>query len=211
MKKGIIGKKVGMTQIFDEHGKVIPVTVIKAGPCAIVQKKTIENDGYDAIQLGFDDLKASRVNRPQMGHFKKADAAPKRFLREFRFDDCSSYELGKIVKVDVFEVGDFVDVCGTSKGKGFAGTIKRYGNHTLKASHGTGPVARHAGSMAGASDPSRIPKGKKMPGHMGTDRVTIQNLVVAKIDVENNLIAVKGAVPGPRGGLIIITNSIKKA
>ena len=211
MKKGIIGKKVGMTQIFDEHGKVIPVTVIKAGPCAIVQKKTLENDGYEAVQLGFDDLKASRVNRPRMGHFKKADAAPKRFLREFRFDDCSSYELGKIVKVDVFEVGDFVDVCGTSKGKGFAGTIKRYGNHTLKASHGTGPVARHAGSMAGASDPSRIPKGKKMPGHMGTDRVTIQNLVVAKIDVENNLIAVKGAVPGPRGGLIIITNSIKKA
>ena len=211
MKKGIIGKKVGMTQIFDEHGKVIPVTVIKAGPCAIVQKKTLENDGYEAVQLGFDDLKASRVNRPRMGHFKKADAAPKRFLREFRFDDCSSYELGKIVKVDVFEVGDFVDVCGISKGKGFAGTIKRYGNHTLKASHGTGPVARHAGSMAGASDPSRIPKGKKMPGHMGTDRVTIQNLVVAKIDVENNLIAVKGAVPGPRGGLIIITNSIKKA
>ena len=211
MKKGIIGKKVGMTQIFDEHGKVIPVTVIKAGPCAIVQKKTLENDGYEAVQLGFDDLKASRVNRPRMGHFRKADAAPKRFLREFRFDDCSSYELGKIVKVDVFEVGDFVDVCGISKGKGFAGTIKRYGNHTLKASHGTGPVARHAGSMAGASDPSRIPKGKKMPGHMGTDRVTIQNLVVAKIDVENNLIAVKGAVPGPRGGLIIITNSIKKA
>ena len=211
MKKGIIGKKVGMTQIFDQQGKVIPVTVVEAGPCAVVQKKTLENDGYDAIQLGFDDLKASRVNRPKMGHFRKADAAPKRFLREFRFDDCSSYELGKIVKVDIFEVGDFVDVCGTSKGKGFAGTIKRYGNHTLKASHGTGPVARHAGSMAGASDPSRIPKGKKMPGHMGTDRVTIQNLVVAKIDAENNLIAVKGAVPGPRGGLIIITNSIKKA
>ena len=211
MKKGIIGKKVGMTQIFDQQGKVIPVTVIQAGPCAVVQKKTLENDGYDAIQLGFDDLKASRVNRPKMGHFKKADAAPKRFLREFRFDDCSGFELGKIVKVDVFEAGDFVDVCGTSKGKGFAGTIKRYGNHTLKASHGTGPVARHAGSMAGASDPSRIPKGKKMPGHMGHERVTIQNLVVAKVDVENNLIAIKGAVPGPKGGVIIITNSIKKS
>lgn len=211
MKKGIIGKKVGMTQIFDQQGKVIPVTVVEAGPCAVVQKKTLENDGYDAIQLGFDDLKASRVNRPKMGHFRKADAAPKRFLREFRFDDCSGFELGKIVKVDVFEAGDFVDVCGTSKGKGFAGTIKRYGNHTLKASHGTGPVARHAGSMAGASDPSRIPKGKKMPGHMGKDRVTIQNLVVAKVDVENNLIAIKGAVPGPKGGVVIITNSIKKS
>lgn len=211
MKKGIIGKKVGMTQIFDQQGKVIPVTVVEAGPCAVVQKKTLENDGYDAIQLGFDDLKASRVNRPKMGHFRKADAAPKRFLREFRFDDCSGFELGKIVKVDVFEAGDFVDVCGTSKGKGFAGTIKRYGNHTLKASHGTGPVARHAGSMAGASDPSRIPKGKKMPGHMGHERVTIQNLVVAKVDVENNLIAIKGAVPGPKGGVIIITNSIKKS
>ncbi len=211
MKKGIIGKKVGMTQIFDQQGKVIPVTVVEAGPCAVVQKKTLENDGYDAIQLGFDDLKASRVNRPKMGHFRKADAAPKRFLREFRFDDCSGFELGKIVKVDVFEAGDFVDVCGTSKGKGFAGTIKRYGNHTLKASHGTGPVARHAGSMAGASDPSRIPKGKKMPGHMGKNRVTIQNLVVAKVDVENNLIAIKGAVPGPKGGVIIITNSIKKS
>lgn len=211
MKKGIIGKKVGMTQIFDQQGKVIPVTVVEAGPCAVVQKKTLENDGYDAIQLGFDDLKASRVNRPKMGHFRKADAAPKRFLREFRFDDCSGFELGKIIKVDVFEAGDFVDVCGTSKGKGFAGTIKRYGNHTLKASHGTGPVARHAGSMAGASDPSRIPKGKKMPGHMGHERVTIQNLVVAKVDVENNLIAIKGAVPGPKGGVIIITNSIKKS
>ena len=211
MKKGIIGKKVGMTQIFDQQGKVIPVTVVEAGPCAVVQKKTLENDGYDAIQLGFDDLKASRVNRPKMGHFRKADAAPKRFLREFRFDDCSGFELGKIIKVDVFEAGDFVDVCGTSKGKGFAGTIKRYGNHTLKASHGTGPVARHAGSMAGASDPSRIPKGKKMPGHMGKNRVTIQNLVVAKVDVENNLIAIKGAVPGPKGGVIIITNSIKKS
>ncbi len=211
MKKGIIGKKVGMTQIFDQQGKVIPVTVVEAGPCAVVQKKTLENDGYDAIQLGFDDLKASRVNRPKMGHFRKADAAPKRFLREFRFDDCSGFELGKIIKVDVFEAGDFVDVCGTSKGKGFAGTIKRYGNHTLKASHGTGPVARHAGSMAGASDPSRIPKGKKMPGHMGHERVTIQNLVVAKVDVENNLIAIKGAVPGPKGGVVIITNSIKKS
>ncbi len=211
MKKGIIGKKVGMTQIFDQQGKVIPVTVIQAGPCAVVQKKTLENDGYDAIQLGFDDLKASRVNRPKMGHFRKADAAPKRFLKEFRFDDCAGFELGNIVKADVFEPGDFVDVCGTSKGKGFAGTIKRYGNHTLKASHGTGPVARHAGSMAGASDPSRIPKGKKMPGHMGHERVTIQNLVVAKVDVENNLIAIKGAVPGPKGGVIIITNSIKKS
>lgn len=211
MKKGIIGKKIGMTQIFDEHGKVVPVTVVEAGPCVVVQKKTLDNDGYEAVQIGFGDLKPKKVNKPQSGHFKKADAAPKRTLREFRFDDCSAYNLGDIIKADVFEVGDFIDVCGTSKGKGFAGTIKRYGNHTLKASHGTGPVARHAGSMAGASDPSRIPKGKKMPGHMGAERVTIQNLVIAKIDAENNLIAIKGAIPGPKGGVVTITSSIKKA
>ncbi|MDE5600836.1 MAG: 50S ribosomal protein L3 [Oscillospiraceae bacterium] len=210
MEKGIIGKKIGMTQIFDENGKVIPVTVIEAGPCVVVQKKTVENDGYESIQFGFGDLKPTRVNKPRSGHFKKADAAPKRILKEFRLKDCSTLNLGDIIKADIFSSGDIVDISGISKGKGFAGTIKRYGNHTLKASHGTGPVARHAGSMAGASDPSRIPKGKKMPGHMGAEKVTIQNLTVVKIDAENNLIAVKGAVPGPKGGIVTITSSVKK-
>lgn len=210
MEKGIIGKKIGMTQIFDENGKVLPVTVIEAGPCVVVQKKTIENDGYESIQFGFGDLKPNRVNKPQSGHFKKADAAPKRTLKEFRLKDCSALNLGDIIKADIFSSGDIVDISGISKGKGFAGTIKRYGNHTLKASHGTGPVARHAGSMAGASDPSRIPKGKKMPGHMGAEKVTIQNLTIVKVDAENNLVAVKGAVPGPKGGIVTITSSVKK-
>lgn len=211
MKKGIIGRKIGMTQIFDEAGKVIPVTVIEAGPCVVVQKKTIENDGYEAVQIGFSDLKPHKVNKPKAGHFAKADAAPKRVLKEYRLEDIEAYNLGDIIKADLFAEGDIVDVSGTSKGKGFAGTVKRYGNHTLKASHGTGPVARHAGSMAGASDPSRIPKGKKMPGHMGAEKVTVQNLMVVKVDAENNLIAVKGAIPGPKGGFVSIINSVKKA
>lgn len=211
MKKGIIGKKIGMTQIFDESGKVIPVTVIEAGPCVVVQKKTIENDGYEAVQIGFGDLKPHNVNKPKAGHFAKADAAPKRVLQEYRLEDIEAYNLGDIIKADLFAEGDIVDVSGTSKGKGFAGTVKRYGNHTLKASHGTGPVARHAGSMAGASDPSRIPKGKKMPGHMGAEKVTVQNLEVVKVDTENNLIAVKGAIPGPKGGIVSVINSVKKA
>lgn len=211
MKKGIIGRKIGMTQIFDEIGNVIPVTVIEAGPCVVVQKKTIENDGYEAIQIGFNDLKPHKVNKPQAGHFAKADAAPKRTLKEYRLDDISTYNLGDIIKADIFAEGDIVDVSGTSKGKGFAGTIKRYGNASLKASHGTGPVGRHAGSMSAASDPSRIPKGKKLPGHLGAVKVTVQNLVVAKVDAENNLIAVKGAIPGPKGGIVSITNSVKKA
>lgn len=200
-----------MTQIFDEIGNVIPVTVIEAGPCVVVQKKNVDNDGYEAIQIGFSDLKPHKVNKPKAGHFAKADAAPKRVLKEYRLEDIEPYNLGDIIKADIFSEGDIVDVSGTSKGKGFAGTVKRYGNHTLKASHGTGPVARHAGSMAGASDPSRIPKGKKMPGHMGAEKVTVQNLVVAKVDAENNLIAIRGAVPGPKGGIVSITNSIKKA
>ena len=210
MKKGIIGKKIGMTQIFDEHGNVIPVTVVEAGPCVVVQKKTEENDGYQAVQIGFGNLKPHHVNKPKAGHFAKADAAPKRTLREFRLEDISGYELGDLIKADVFSEGDIVDVHGLSKGKGFAGTIKRYGNASLKASHGTGPVARQAGSMGAASDPSRILKGKKMPGHYGAVNVTVQNLVVAKVDAENNLIAIKGAVPGPKGGIVTITNSVKK-
>lgn len=209
MKKAIIGKKIGMTQIFEESGKVIPVTVIEAGPCVVVQKKTIENDGYESVQLGFGDVKANKMIKPLAGHFKKHGVAPKKTLKEFRLADISVYNEGDIVKADTFEVGDAVDVCGTSKGKGFAGTIKRYGNSRLKETHGTGPVHRHAGSMGACSDPSRIYKGKKMPGHMGNERVTVQNLEIVKIDVENNLIAIKGAVPGPKGGVVTIADSVK--
>ncbi len=209
MKKGIIGKKIGMTQIFDETGKVVPVTVIEAGPCTVVQKKTAQNDGYDAVQMGFGDAKVHKVNKPMKGHFEKADVAAKKSLREFRFDDCGAYNVGDIVKADTFACGDMVDVCGTSKGKGYAGAIKRHGNASLRASHGTGPVARQPGSMGAISDPSRIFKGKGMAGHMGAERVTIQNLEVVKVDAENNLIAIKGAIPGPKGGLVIVTDSKK--
>ena len=198
-----------MTQIFDESGKVVPVTVIEAGPCTVVQKKTAENDGYEAVQMGFGDAKANKVNKPMKGHFDKADVAPKKSLREFRFDDCGAYNVGDIIKADTFACGDMVDVCGTSKGKGYAGAIKRHGNRTLRASHGTGPVERQPGSMGAISDPSRIFKGKGMAGHMGAERVTIQNLEVVKVDAENNLIAVKGAIPGPKGGLVFVTDSKK--
>ena len=211
MKKGIVGKKIGMTQIFDDNGKVIPVTVVEAGPCVVVQKKTAENDGYSAVQLGFGEISVKNVNKPQKGHFAKADAAAKRTLKEFGFDDMDAYNLGDIIKADAFEPGDIVDVCGTSKGKGFAGTIKRYNNRSLKATHGTGPVGRHAGAMGAGSDPSRIMKGKKMPGHLGAETVTVQNLEVVKVDAENNLIALKGAIPGPKGGIVTIKSAVKKA
>lgn len=211
MKKGIIGKKIGMTQIFDENGKVIPVTVIEAGPCAVVQKKTVENDGYSAVQLGFSDAKVNRVNKPLKGHFAKGDVAPKKVLREFRLEDDSALNVGDIVKADIFADGEYVDVTGTSKGKGYQGTIKRWNGSRLKETHGTGPVHRHAGSMGACSTPSRIFKGKKMPGHMGAERVTVQNLIVARVDAENNLLAIKGAVPGPKGGTVLVYNSVKKA
>lgn len=211
MKKGIIGRKVGMTQIFDEKGNIIPVTVVQASPNVVVQKKTMENDGYEAVQLGFDELKLNNANKPIKGHFAKADVALKKVLREFKLEDSAAYNVGDTVCVDKFAEGEFVDVVGTSKGKGFSGTIKRYNNRSLKASHGTGPVARHAGSMGACSDPSRIMKGKKMPGQLGNERVTVQNLVVAKIDAENNLIAIRGAIPGPKKGIVIISNSVKKA
>ena len=211
MKKGIIGKKIGMTQIFDENGKVIPVTVIEAGPCAVVQKKTVENDGYSAVQLGFSDAKVNRVNKPLKGHFAKGDVAPKKVLREFRLEDDSALNVGDIVKADIFADGEYVDVTGTSKGKGYQGTIKRWNGSRLKETHDTGPVHRHAGSMGACSTPSRIFKGKKMPGHMGAERVTVQNLIVAKVDAENNLLAIKGAVPGPKGGTVLVYNSVKKA
>ena len=209
MKKGIIGKKIGMTQIFDETGKVVPVTVIEAGPCTVVQKKTAQNDGYDAVQLGFGDAKVHKVNKPMKGHFEKADVAAKKALREFRFDDCGAFNVGDIIKADAFACGDIVDVCGTSKGKGYAGAIKRHGNASLRASHGTGPVARQPGSMGAISDPSRIFKGKGMAGHMGAERVTIQNLEVVKVDAENNLIAIKGAIPAPKGALVVETDGKK--
>ncbi len=209
MQKGIIGKKIGMTQIFDDKGNVVPVTVIEAGPCVVVQKKTVENDGYAAVQIGFGDVTAKHLTKPEQGHFAKADVAPKRTLREFRLADCNSYNVGDIVKADVFAVGDHVDVVGTSKGKGYAGAIKRWNHHRLKESHGTGPVARHAGSLGACSTPSRVYKGMKAAGHLGCERVTVQNLDVVKIDVENNLIAIRGAVPGPRGGIVMISDSVK--
>ena len=199
MQKGIIGKKIGMTQIFDEAGKVVPVTVVEAGPCVVVQKKTVENDGYAALQLGYGDVKVQRVNKPMKGHFDKADVACKKELKEFRLDDCDALNVGDIIKADTFAVGDAIDVVGTSKGKGFAGAIKRHNQHRLKETHGTGPVHRQAGSMGACSSPSRIYKGKGMAGHMGAEQVTVQNLEIVKIDTENNLIAIKGAIPGPKG------------
>ena len=208
MQKGIIGKKVGMTQIFDENGKMIPVTVVEAGPCQVVQVKTEENDGYNAVQLGFGDKKANRVNKPEKGHFDKANAGYKKTLKEFRLDDCA-LEAGSLVKADVFAVGDIVDVCGTSKGKGYQGAIKRHNQHRLKETHGTGPVHRQSGSMGACSSPSRIYKGKGMAGHMGAERVTVQNLEIVKVDAENNLIAIKGAIPGPKGGIVTIVDSVK--
>jgi large subunit ribosomal protein L3 len=198
-----------MTQIFDETGKVIPVTVIEAGPCVVVQKKTVENDGYAALQLGYGDVKVQRVNKPMKGHFDKADVACKKTLKEFRLDDCDALNVGDIVKADTFAVGDAIDVIGTSKGKGFQGPIKRHNQHRLKETHGTGPVHRQAGSMGACSSPSRIYKGKGMAGHMGAEQVTVQNLEVVKIDAENNLIAIKGAVPGPKGGIVYIVDSVK--
>lgn len=209
MQKAIIGKKIGMTQIFDEKGNVIPVTVVEAGPCVVSQKKTVENDGYASVQIGFGDLKPHKVKKPMKGHFDKADVAPKRTLREFRVNDTDAYNIGDIIKADTFEAGDKIDVTGTSKGKGCAGVIKRWNFQRLKESHGSGPVVRHGGSIGNCSDPSRVFKGKKMAGHLGAERVTVQNLKVVKVDAENNLIAIKGAVPGPNGGTLLIRDSVK--
>ena len=209
MKKGLIGKKIGMTQIFDENGNVIPVTVVEAGPCTVTQIKTMENDGYEAIQVGFGDVKVSRVNKPMKGHFDKADVAPKKTLKEFRLESIDGIEVGNILKADTFEVGEIVDVKGTSKGHGTAGAIKRWNFARLRMTHGTGPNHRHAGSLGACSSPSRVFKGKKMAGHYGHETVTVQNLKVAKIDAENNLIAIKGAIPGPKGGIVVIADAVK--
>lgn len=209
MKKGLIGKKIGMTQIFDEAGNVVPVTVVEAGPCTVTQIKTMENDGYEAIQVGFGDVKVSRVNKPMKGHFDKADVAPKKTLKEFRLDSIDGIEVGNILKADTLEVGEVVDVKGTSKGHGTAGAIKRWNFSRLRMTHGTGPNHRHAGSLGACSSPSRVFKGKKMAGHYGHETVTVQNLKIAKVDAENNLIAIKGAIPGPKGGIVVIADAVK--
>ena len=209
MNKGLIGKKIGMTQVFDEAGNAVPVTVVEAGPCAVVQKKTTENDGYEAIQVGFGDAKVSRVNKPMKGHFDKANVGPKKTLKEFRLNDISTYNVGDIIKADLFAAGDIVDVRGTSKGHGTAGAIKRWNFSRLRISHGTGPNHRHAGSLGSASSPSRVFKGKKMAGHYGHETVTVQNLTIVKVDAENNLIAIKGAIPGPKGGIVVIADAVK--
>ena len=209
MKKGLIGKKIGMTQIFDEAGNVIPVTVVEAGPCTVTQIKTVENDGYQAVQVGFGDVKVSRVNKPMKGHFDKADVAPKKTLKEFRLESIDGIEVGNILKADTFEVGEIVDVKGTSKGHGTAGAIKRWNFSRLRMTHGTGPNHRHAGSLGACSSPSRVFKGKKMAGHYGHETVTVQNLKIAKVDAENNLVAIKGAIPGPKGGIVVIADAVK--
>ena len=209
MVKAIIGKKAGMTQIFDDNGKVIPVTVVEAGPCVVVQKKTIEKDGYESVQLGFEDIKERKLTKPELGHIKKAGVSAKKHLKEFRLEDTSVLEVGDELKADVFAQGDKVDITGTSRGKGFAGVIKRHNAGRTPESHGGGPVHRHAGSMGSGTDPSRIFKGKMGAGHMGSEQVTIQNLDVVKVDAELNMIAVKGAIPGPKGGIVYIKNTVK--
>jgi large subunit ribosomal protein L3 len=209
MLKAIIGSKAGMTQIFDDNGKIVPVTVIEAGPCVVVQKKTVENDGYDAVQLGFKDVKEKKLTKPELGHLKNAEAPAKKHLKEFRLDDTSALNVGDELKADTFAQGDRIDVTGTSKGKGFAGVIKRHGAGRTPTSHGGGPVHRHAGSMGSGTDPSRIFKGKIGAGHMGVEQVTIQNLEVVKVDAELNMIAVRGAIPGPKGGIVYLKNTVK--
>jgi len=210
MKKAIIGKKVGMTQIFDENGLVIPVTVIEAGPCVVTQKKTTENDGYEAIQLGFSETTEKKLGKPEAGHLKKAGTAMMKFLKEFRLEDCTKFNVGDEIKADLFEAGEKVDITGTSKGKGYAGVIKRHGASRTAMTHGGGPVHRHAGSMGSTSSPSRIFKGKIGAGHMGDEQVTVQNLDIVKVDAELNMIAVRGAIPGPKGGIVYIKNTVKK-
>ena len=208
MKKGIIGKKIGMTQIFDANGNVIPVTVIEAGPCTVTQKKTVETDGYDAIQLGFVDVAEKKLNKAEVGHFAKAGVTCKKHLKEFRLEDISGFNTGDTVTADIFEAGEKVDVTGVTKGHGYTGVIKRWNHHHLRMTHGTGPIHRQPGSM-GVIDPARIFKNKKMAGQYGNEQVTVLNLSIAKIDAEKNIIAVKGAVPGARGGIVFIRNAVK--
>ena len=208
MKKGIIGKKIGMTQIFDEIGNVIPVTVIQAGPCVVAQKKTVETDGYNAVQLGFADVKEKHMTKPEKGHFEKAGVAFKKHLKEFRLDDISAINVGDVITADTFAAGEKVDVTGMTKGHGYSGVIKRWNHHHLRMTHGTGPIHRQPGSM-GVIDPARIFKNKKMAGQYGNEQVTVLNLKVVKIDSEKNLIAIKGAVPGAKDGIVFIRDSVK--
>ena len=208
MKKAILATKVGMTQIFNEDGVLTPVTVLQAGPCVVTQVKTEENDGYSAVQVGFVDKKEKGINKPQKGHFDKAGVAPKRFVREFRFENAEEYTVGQEIKADIFAAGDKVDATAISKGKGFQGAIKRHNQHRGPMTHGS-KFHRHAGSNGAASDPSKVFKGKKMPGHMGSKRITIQNLEIVRVDAENNLILVKGSVPGPKKSLVTIKESVK--
>ena len=210
MEKGIIGRKIGMTQLFTENGNVVPVTVVEAGPCTVIQKKTADNDGYNAVQLGFEDIREKLVVKPLKGHYDKAEVAYKRVLKEFKLDNSESMNVGDVIKADVFASGDVVDVTGISKGKGYQGTIKRHGFARQPMTHGTSGYHRHQGSMGANSTPSKVMKGKGMPGHMGSEQVTIQNLSVVKVDAENNLIAIKGAIPGPNGGLVIVKTAVKK-
>ena len=209
MQKAIIGKKVGMTQIFDETGKVIPVTVVEAGPCVVTQKKTVENDGYASVQLGFEDVKEHKLTKPEAGHFKKAGVDAKRHLKEFRLEKAAEMNVGDVIKADVFAAGDWIDVTGTSKGHGYQGVIKRHGAHRTDMTHGGGPVHRHAGSMGASSHQSRIFPGKIGAGQMGNEQVTIENLQIVKVDAELNMIAIRGAIPGPKGGLVFIRNTVK--
>ncbi|MCI6909494.1 MAG: 50S ribosomal protein L3 [Clostridiaceae bacterium] len=209
MKKAIIGRKVGMTQIFDADGKVIPVTVIQAGPCVVVQKKTAASDGYDSVQLGYDEVAEKKLNKPENGHIKKAGVAPQKVLHEFRLEDAASMNVGDVVRASVFAPGDCVDVVGTTKGHGYSGVVKRWNQAVQCHTHGVGPVHRSVGSMGANTDPSRVMPGKHMPGQYGVEQVTIQNLDVVKVDDELNVICVRGAVPGPRGGIVYIKNTVK--
>ncbi len=209
MKKGIIGKKIGMTQIFDEKGNVIPVTLIAAGPCTVTQVKTVATDGYDAVQLGFETVSEKKVTRAQAGHTKKNGLATVRHLKEFRLADVSDKKVGDTVTADIFAAGEKVDVTGTTKGRGYTGAVKRWGHHILRMTHGTGPIHRQVGSMGANSTPSRVFKNKKMAGQYGNEQVTVLNLEVAKIDAANNIVAVRGAIPGARGGIVFVRNSVK--
>ena len=209
MEKAIIGKKIGMTQVFDESGHVIPVTVIQAGPCTVVQKKTAEKDGYEAVQMGFGEIEERKLTKPEAGHLKKAGVPLKMVLKEFRLDDCSMFQVGDILKADVFAAGDRVDVTGISKGHGYQGVIKRHGAHRLKETHGSGPVVRQVGSLGATSHMSKIIKGTIGAGQMGAEQVTVMNLDVVQVDPELGIIAVRGAIPGPKGGIVFLRNSVK--
>ena len=209
MNKAIIGKKLGMTQVFTADGAVIPVTVVEAGPCAVVQKKTVERDGYNAVQLGYKDCKEKKLNKPELGHLKKANVSPKDVLKEFKFDNIDAFEIGGEIKCDIFADGDVIDVTGTTKGHGYSGVIKRWNQHRLKMTHGTGPVHREVGSMSANSSPSRVFKNKHMPGQYGNEKVTIQNLEIVKVDADRNILMIKGNVPGAKGAILTIRQSVK--